>query len=357
MKIILITNYWINSDGGGVKEYSKNLVSYLKKKIEVKVIFRKGIDKSNYHLSTNKVLFLFQAINILKFEKPDVILCQGGWFTDLAALIYKFKNSKSIIKLFHTHFDSKMSFLKKKFYDFIYSKFDRIGFVSKGLKKNINTVANLKLDEKKIFILYAGVKCDFPSKEEIEIFRKKFGIKKDNIYLLGLGLTALSAKKEGAKMLIKILYEVSKKYKNVNLILTRKGNYLNELKHYSYILGINDRIIFTGDLESPYPAIACSDIYTHITYGDGLPLSLLEAMYFEKPIVASNLAGIPEAIEDGYSGILIENNVKLIKKAIIRLIEDKSLRKKLSKNAKKVAIKNFSWKKTANDLINEIDRL
>lgn len=352
MKIAILTDFWINSDGGGINEYTKNLVSELKNnKIEVIVLFRKGYDKTNYKLSSNKIKFIIDAISILNSKHPDIILCQGGWFAAIPSIIYKkiYRGTK-ILYLFHTYIDNRFSYIIKIFLENIFNRLDYTGFVSKGLCYNITNDSGIKI-KNKIYILYAGVDVKCPSKEEIDEFKIEYNLLPEYMYFLGLGLTALYAKKEGAKLLMETLRNIVKIYPKVKLILTRKGIYEKELMSYADQLGISDNIIFTGDLKNPHVATYICDIYIHISYGEGLPLSILEAMAFGKPIIASAIGGIPEAIEDGKTGILVDNNIDKIYIAIIRLIENKGLAKKLGDDAKDMVKEKFTWKNTVHNLM------
>lgn len=346
MKIALITNYWINSDGGGVREYSKNLVKAFKNydNIDTIVLFREGYDVENYRLPLNKINFILKALKILKFEKPDAIICQGGWYAMVPAIIY---NNAKLFYIFHTHADKRLSPLAIIFYNFFFKKFDKIGFVSQGLEENIVKIAGLKIPINKTVILYAGIEVSYPLEKEINDFKEKFNLSRKYLYLLGLGLTALHAKKEGAKLLMRTLKKVILKHPEVKLILTRKGVYEEELKNYSKQLKISDRVIFTGDLQNPNVAIAFCDIYAHITYNEGgLSLSILEAMAFGKPVIASAVGGIPEAIDNGITGILVNNDIDEIYGAIIKFIENKELAEELGGNAQKKVKEKFAWKNT-----------
>ena len=352
MKLAIITNYWIGSDGGGVREYTKNLVSHLKQKnVDVIVLFRKGVDASNHKLPESKSEFKSEAKKILMKEKPDAILCLGGWFTELPAISYKkeFKNTK-ILALFLSNFDSSLPLHKRMLNNRILNQFDKVGFVSKGLEDNVKNVAQLTI-RSETFVLYPGIEVEHPTEQMVNEFKDKFGITNEDIILLGSGLTAVHVKKEGAKILIKALSKIVRDHPNVKLILTRNGQFSDELKEYAVKEGMKDHIIFTEDLSNPYPAIVASDIYTHITLGDGLPLSLLEAMAFGKPIVASNIGGIPEAIANGQDGIIVNNDVDEVIIAINTLIEDKELGIKYGESSKRVAHEKFKWEKTADFLI------
>ncbi len=349
MKITIITNYWLNSQGGGVREYTKNFVNALEERgIEISVIFREGKDEKNFKMPKNKVKFIWKAYKTLTKIKPDIILAQGGWFTEIPAILYKLHKPKTkIFILFHTHFDKRLPFYKRITYNTILNKFDKVGFVSKALEKNVREVAGLGI-KRETFILYAGATVKQPSKEEIEEFKKIFNISKDKIVLLGQALTAFKSKAEGARILISATKILVEKGYPIVLILTREGKYSQMLKDFAKKINIEKNVIFTGNVKNPFVPLAVCDIYTHITLGEGgVSLSILEAMAMGKPIVATPIGGIPEAIENGKNGILVEPEPEKIAESLENLIKNEKLRKKLGENAKKTAEEKFTWEKTA----------
>jgi glycosyltransferase involved in cell wall biosynthesis len=111
------------------------------------------------------------------------------------------------------------------------------------------------------------------------------------------------------------------------------------------------QVRFTGDLEEPYVAVQVCDLLTHITYGDGLPLSILEAMSMGKPVIASSVGGIPEIIEDGKNGILVTNEPSNIAEAIDRLLRDRALAAELGRRGKETVESKNRWETTARTFI------
>ena len=71
MKIALITNYWKNSDSGGIKTYLVNLVDALQDKGgDVSVLFREGDDPEHFCGGKNKVAFSFACYRRLRKSPP-----------------------------------------------------------------------------------------------------------------------------------------------------------------------------------------------------------------------------------------------------------------------------------------------
>ncbi len=70
-----------------------------------------------------------------------------------------------------------------------------------------------------------------------------------------------------------------------------------------------------------------------------------------KPVIASDVGGIPEIVDDGCNGILVDpGNYMLLKEAIIRIIYEKNLRIDLGESARQKIVKNFTFKKTCREL-------
>lgn len=347
--LALITNYWKNSAGGGVKVYTTNLVDHLKKldpSLDISIIFREGMAPENYCPSKNKMIFMLKTTRYLLKIKPTAIHAQGGWFTEIPAVIYKtFHKKTRLICTQHTEPEKKLPFYKRLLYNLILNRFDYVAFVSKDLERKIKVVSGLNIKSKKI-ITYAGVNVKEVSEKAKREFCERFNIKNTSIVLLAQAFTANKLKAEGVKLLIKSLKKLRDKYLNIILILTREGVYSNELKEFAKNEGVYDNVIFTGDVDNPFVPIAICDIYTHITLGEGgLSLALLEAMSMRKPIIATPIGGIPEAIENGKNGILVEPNVDKIAEKIEYLWENRGLAQELGMNAKKTAKEKFTWEK------------
>jgi len=94
------------------------------------------------------------------------------------------------------------------------------------------------------------------------------------------------------------------------------------------------------------------DVYALVSGIDMSPLTLQEAQLMKKPVVATNVGGIPELMKDNETGFLVEkgNADEWIKKLSI-LIEDKQKREDMGNNGKKFVEENFSWDKIAKEFL------
>lgn len=79
------------------------------------------------------------------------------------------------------------------------------------------------------------------------------------------------------------------------------------------------------------------DAFILPSYNEGLPISILEAMSYNLPIISTSVGGIPEILKNGYNGFLIRpGDKKALKNAILTLINNPSLRKEMGKHSQEM---------------------
>ena len=87
------------------------------------------------------------------------------------------------------------------------------------------------------------------------------------------------------------------------------------------------------------------DLFINVSSSEGIPVSIMEALSFGIPVIATNVGGVPEIIQDSKNGILLDVNCSAgeIADAIIKYINlDKPSITQLSQNARSFWIKNYS---------------
>lgn len=343
MKVVHITNYWRKSNGGGLKTYVTNLVDALTRRgLDVNVCFREGDDPTQFHLIGDKITFSLSCLQILQRQRPDVVHSHGEWYCLLPGCLYKWRYGCKLIFTYHTEPIKKLPRLGNFFFYHLLKRCDYVTFVSKNLRERIAEVDGFKFPN--TAITYAGVSAGTVSDEEINAFRRRYNIDLDAIVLLAQGMTAHRLKVDGLKVLIQAISLLKMTCPEVVLIATRDGSFLSELKAFAKEMGVEERLIFTGEVENPYVPLQLCNIYTHITRGEGgLSLALLEAMSMGKPIVASATGGIPEAIEDGSEGLLVELDSHLIAEKIIYILHNPGVCRTISSNAQSRVKERFTW--------------
>lgn len=347
--VLVITHYWKNSLGGGVRVYTENLVNEFKKLgLSVNIIFEEGYDPENVQISKNNLLP--SLFSIFKNKKiPDFIFSSAHWHCLVIGIMLKTIFKRKLFCIFHTTPDSYPK-LFNIFWTLLINQCDEIIFVSKQLK---DSYCNLyKLKENKLNVIYPGVNIRNIKQEDVSFFIQNFKIKTNSIILLAQGFTSHINKLYGLKLLISSLNYLKNYYPNILLIATGKGRYNDEIYEFINKENLKDKVILTGYIENPFIPLHLCDIYTHITYNEGgFSLAILEAMSIGKPIIATNVGGIPEIICNGYNGLLVSPDINEITEKISYLIDNNAKAKIMGKNAK-ITSNNYTWEKTAVQIIN-----
>jgi glycosyltransferase involved in cell wall biosynthesis len=90
--------------------------------------------------------------------------------------------------------------------------------------------------------------------------------------------------------------------------------------------------VFTGRRDDIPAVTAAFDVAVLPSYREAQGLTILEAMALSRPVVASNVGGIPEMVEDGVTGLLVEHdNPVALAAAIVRLLKDPAYAARIAK--------------------------
>jgi len=126
----------------------------------------------------------------------------------------------------------------------------------------------------------------------------------------------------------------SSKTENILLLIIGVGEEESRLKSLAKRIGTEKHILFTGYVADLPLAIQAMDIFVLPSFLEGYPTVVLEAKAAGKAIIASNIPGIPEIIENGKTGLLVNpSQIGEIKDAILTLYKDPRLTKELASNA------------------------
>jgi glycosyltransferase involved in cell wall biosynthesis len=147
---------------------------------------------------------------------------------------------------------------------------------------------------------------------------------------------------------------------NVKLrfMIVGDGELRTELENYATKLGIDKYVLFTGwqtQMEAVYDSL---DIVALTSLNEGTPLTLIEAMASGKPVITTSVGGIPDVVEDGYSGILVpSNSPDIFANKLLLLIKDKAMRDMLAANGRNAVIQKYHYSRLIRDIEELYDQL
>jgi glycosyltransferase involved in cell wall biosynthesis len=343
-------------------ELIKNL-QQIDKKNEYVIFGRTGVndvfsESPNFHVDTFSSFTYtdweqFHLIQKVKKQKPDLLHCTAN----TAPLFLKVPLIVTIHDIIYleqvdfkgTAYQNVGNLYRRLIVPRIAKKAKLILTVSEFEKQNI--VRRLKLPNEKVKVLYNGVGLQFNnqySKEEIELFRKKYGLPSQFIMFLGN-----TAPKKNTLNVIKAYVEFCRQNKNpipIVLLDYKKElvlKILEELNNSSLF----SQFVFPGYV--PYREIhlmynaATLFLYPSLRESFGLPI--LEAMACGVPVITSNTSSMPEVAGDA-AQLIDPFNYKDLSNAISKLLSDEKLRTCYKEKGLE-RVKKFTWKKSAEELL------
>jgi len=204
-----------------------------------------------------------------------------------------------------------------------------------------------KVQADKIRVIHNGVDTrKFQPATDKRKAKQELGFNPDDIAVLSVG--RLYARK-GLFTLIESMPAVVRSFPRAKFIISGKGqsNEMKKLVAHAQKLGVNGNIVFTGyypDRKLPrlYQA---ADVFAFSTFYENLPFAVLEALSTGLPVVTTRVGGIPEMIESGKNGFLVQPfNSRELSDRILYLLEHPAAASEMALLARKVILERFDWR-------------
>ena len=145
---------------------------------------------------------------------------------------------------------------------------------------------------------------------------------------------------------------------SLHLIVVGDGELGDDLRSRAATLGLANRVHFLGARRDLGNILGAIDIFTMPSYWEGLPLSMILAMGAGLPVVASRVAGIPEVVDHGSSGLLVDpGSAEQLSRALTTLLNDRELGTRLGRAAKAFVTPRFGADGYVTSIVSLYDRL
>lgn len=227
---------------------------------------------------------------------------------------------------------------------------DKIITVSDSVREML--IKRERISEEKLIRIYSGIDLNGIEKSESPgKIREEFKIVHDSPLV---GCVGRFRREKGQSYLIQVIPDVLKKFPKTVFLFVGDGEGENRLKSMAKRLGISSNVIFTGYRKDNLNVISSLDLLVLPSLEEGLPRVALEAQAIGIPVVASNVGGVIEAVDDGKTGILVPpRDINALSNAIVQLLSDRLLRLRMGEEGRKYVQSKFRLENT----IEQIERL
>jgi glycosyltransferase involved in cell wall biosynthesis len=204
------------------------------------------------------------------------------------------------------------------------------------------------ISESRVDLIYNAVQLDVDTIDgDKNIFLEKYNLPANAVVCLAAGRLVWAKAHDD---LINAIAIAREKNKNLYCFIAGDGELEDELQEQARRLGIQEYVLLPGHIDHN-ELLAClkaSDLYVMPSRTEGTPVALLEAAVFGKPIVASDVGGIPELVFNEEHALLVEvGNVSALAQAILRVAGDVTFAHRLGEQARARVEANFSLARQA----------
>ncbi len=190
-------------------------------------------------------------------------------------------------------------------------------------------------------------------------FRQELGVSSDEILI---GIVGRLTEIKNHQLFLQVAAQLKQTGKSkVKFVIIGDGALRSQIESQADALGLRADVLLLGNRNDPekfYPAL---DIVALTSLNEGTPLSLIEAMANERPVIATAVGGVVDLLgpkveaADGYHvcerGVLVEgHSAEAFARGLTRLIDDSALRRELVARGKKFVVQNYSKDRLLRDI-------
>lgn len=336
MKVLLIGED-INKAHGGIASVIRMILEseYLQDHVSYTTVFSTSQNGNKYLRGVGWLACLLKAFYLI--SKNDVVHVHYAsnlnfYLSSLIIIFVKIFKKKSV---FHNH--------AADFKDFYLSQSE----IGKIFVRYIFSIASLNVTLSKSWLLWYQQIAPRSKWEtlynapQVGLQGKKIRCRDNFINILYLNRIE---RRKGVYDLVNVIPEIIKTFPNVKFTLAGDGDIdgvtavieRENMKEYASVPGWQNK-------SQKEELLSKADIFILPSYNEGLPISLLEAMAYGVAPIVTKVGGIPEVVNNGSNGLLIEpGDVDGLKRALYVLIKNEALRQNISNNAFNAIKDNYS---------------
>lgn len=286
---------------------------------------KKGIDVHTLPLrKPYDILSITRLAKFLKTEGFDVVNTHSGIDSWIGGLAARLAGVPVLVRTRHLNIP-----LKRNILNFIHYLPDM--YITSGENMQRTLVEQCSFPAERVISIPTGVPPEFFDVKKDAGMKKKYGLREEEIVITNVGILR---KVKGHEITLQAVRPVVDKFPQARFLLVGDGPRRKLLQQMADNMGIAEYVRFTGHVANIYEIYSFADVAILSSWSEGVPQSILQAMAFGVPVVATKVGGVPEVVMSGKTGILVSpGEYAELAGGILRLLTEPSLASVLAGNA------------------------
>ncbi|MFQ5706811.1 MAG: glycosyltransferase [bacterium] len=220
---------------------------------------------------------------------------------------------------------------------FCLKHFDRIVAVSSTVEKE---TLESGVAPAKISVIDNGIDTSrFNGKHGKDAIRRKLRLPVNKVII---GTIGRLVPEKGHDLLLRAARGLVANDPNLLFVIVGDGPLGRNLERQRAALGLENQVLLLGQREDVPELLSAFDVFVLSSVSEGLPMVLLEAMAAHKAVIATRVGSIPEVLQEGKTGLLVEPDANDLQHKLAELLQDKSRIAELGKLARERILKDYS---------------
>lgn len=330
---------------GGVDRYIRMLLKYLdKEKFENILVCSQDFHEEDYRdlvdsfeqvemtraIGGNDLKAIKEVRTLIKKYNPDIVYAHSSKAGAIARVADIGLKNHCVYNPHGWAFNMRCSAKKKAMYtaiEKVAAPFcDKIICISDAEKQS--ALDKKICREDKLQVIFNGVDIEsYENGVHGAVKRKDLNIPEDAFVV---GMVGRMSPQKAPDVFVKMAKQVKDAVPNAHFIIVGTGNQEAEIRKYAKDNGFSDSLHITGWVDNPMSYVELFDVACLLSRWEGFGLALPEYMMAGKPIVASSVDAIPNIIQDGENGLLVEVDDDIgASEAVLRIYREAGLRDRL----------------------------
>ena len=274
-----------------------------------------------------------QLKQIIDRENFDIIHCHtpmGAMIARMAAIAARKKGTKVLYTAHGFHFYKGASPVHWLVYYPVEWLLAHVTDVLITMNKEDHALARRKMHAKRIeYIPGVGIdtkrfRAGTTGRTEK---RQELGFTESDFLLLTV---AEMTKNKNHSTVLKALAQLKEEaeFSSLRYLICGRGENAQNLQQEAQELGIAEHVVFLGYRHDVPDLLRCSDLFVFMSFREGLPVALMEAMSSGMPVICSGIRGNTDLVDDGVEGMIAENTPEAVAQGILKLYRDPELRQR-----------------------------